>query len=246
MAPERSSRHRESGERRHKSRHSRSHHHASGSDGTRSGNSSRQALSMDALAALNEANTQGFTTRDAEEEAERRRRQERQERRERRKREQRASAARDEYQAVEQDSPRGHRTRASRSSQPPPPRYEETAVDLSHHRDSRDRRKHRSARAYAPARDARTEDDDEEERYRQERRERKRQKRVVASAAPPVQAQPKSGGFWHHLRGGGTNTSSSYLGYDDKEGAYDDDRPKKRFWTRKRICKFAPVLQFAK
>jgi hypothetical protein len=240
MAAERSSRHRESGERRHKSRHSRSHHHASSSDGTRSGNSSRQALSMDALAALNEANTRGFTARDAEEdeEAERRRRHERHERRERRKREQRASAARNEYQAVEQHSPRGHRSGASRSSQLPP--YEERDVDPRHHRDSRDRRKHRSSRAYDSSRDARREDEFEEERHRQERRERKRQKRVVANAAPAPETQPKSGGFWHHLRGGGTNTSSSYLGYGDKEGGYDDDRPKKRFWTRKRICRSSP------
>lgn len=57
-------------------------------------------------------------------------------------------------------------------------------------------------------------------------------------------AQPNSGGFWQRLRGGGTNTSSSYLGSDDKEGAYGDERPKKRFWTKKRIL-IAAALSFA-
>lgn len=106
---------------------------------------------------------------------------------------------------------------------------------MNRHRESREGRKHRSPKTYESPRDARR-DEDDHERYRQERKERKRQKKVVASAAAPQETQPKSRGFWR-LRGGGTNTSSSYDGFEDKEGAYDDERRKKRFWTRKRICK---------
>ncbi|KUI53000.1 putative glucan 1,3-beta-glucosidase D [Cytospora mali] len=228
---DRQSRPRGSGERRHKSGRSGSRHHASPSDGTRTGHSSRQTLSLDALAALNEANTRGVSSRDAEEELERRRRQER---RERRKREQRARADRDEYQEVDTENPRAHRQRESRSYQPPPPpAYDEVDTGSDYHNERRERRRQRSSKAYEAPRE--TYPDEVRDDDRERRRERKRKPRIAAggAAAEEAYSHPKSLG--QQLRGGGTNASTSYDSFDSKEEVYDEEPQKRGFWTKKKI-----------
>lgn len=231
---DRHSRHRESGQRRHRSSRSASRHHVSWPDGRSSGHSSRQTLSLDAIAALNEANTRGVTPRDSEEELERARRHER---RERRKREQKARGGRDEYREVGTESPRSHRQRDSRSSQlppPPPPQYEEDAAS-DYQNERRERRRQRSSRPYEPPRDAypNMERDDERERPR----DRQRKTRMAAGSVPTEKVQPEPTGFWQQLRGGGTNASTSYDSFDSKEEGYDDEPQKKGFWTKKKISK---------
>lgn len=238
---------RESGERRHKKRHSRQHH----GDSTDRPRSSRPAaLSMDALAALNDANMRGPSTRDEEEELERQRRRER---RERRRRESRAKVDRDEYREVQRDSPpRQHRKRESRTyaATPATPPYEDNGADSDYHRERRQRRKERSSRtpAYqsAPAyeevpevfQDMMAENADRERR----RKERKRKsKTAIASSAGIDGEEVRSKGFWHNLRGGrgrvtNTNASTSYDSFY-KEDAYYEEPPKKRFWTKRKICK---------
>lgn len=240
---------RESEERRHKKRHSRQHHGGS-SDRPRS---SRPAtLSMDALAALNDANMRGPTTRDEEEEIERQRRRER---RERRRRESRAKVDRDDYREVERDSPpRQHRKRESRAyaSTPATPTYEDDGHGSDYHRERRQRRKDRSSRAmeYEPApayeevpevfHDMMAENADRERR----RKERKRKpKTAIASPAGIASGEVQPRGFWHNLRGGRgrvTNTSAS-TSYDSfyKEGAYDETPPRKHFWTKRKICTYS-------
>lgn len=236
---DRRSRHREPGDRRHKSSRSASRHHVSSPDGRTSGHNSRQTLSLDAAAALDEANTHGVSPRVTEEELERRRRHER---RERRKREQRSREGRDEYREVGTESPRASRQRDSRSSQlapPPPPQYEEGAAS-DYQNERRERRRQRSSRAYEPAPNydyPDVERDDE----REVRRERQRKTRIAAGSVPDEKVQPECRGLWQQLRGGGTNASTSYDSFDSKEeGGYDEEPQGKGFWTKKKIC-MSPV-----
>ncbi|KAJ4419762.1 hypothetical protein N0V82_004805 [Gnomoniopsis sp. IMI 355080] len=203
---------------------------------------------MDALAALNDANTRGPSTRDDEEEIERQRRRER---RERRRRESRAKVDRDEYREVERDSPpRHHRQRESRAyaSTPATPTYEDDGAGSDYHRERRQRRKDRSSRAmaYEPApayeevpevfHDMMAENADRE----RKRKERKRRpKTAIASSSGVASGEVQSKGFWHNLRGGrgrvtNTNASTSYDSFY-KEGAYYEEPPKKRFWTKRKI-----------
>lgn len=286
---------REPSEVRHKKHRSRSRQHGS-SDARRSTgqHSSRQTLSMDALAALNEANARGLNntattniraSRDrdteAEEELERRIRHER---RERRRRESRARVDRDEYRQVEPDSPgrqRQHRHRRESRSHSSAPRVVAAAalaadddVDAAgsdYHNERRQRRKDRSSRRYeatsrgyesakgyesapeAAYQDMMSASGEREREGRRHRGEHRRQKKASAAAFVPVpveevaKLQPKereSKGFWAHVRGGGTNTPTSYDSYYDKEDAAYD-RPKKKFWTKRKICKSAVCFTHA-
>lgn len=237
---------RESGERRHKKRHSRQSHGGS-SDRPRS---SRPApLSMDALAALNDANLRGPSSRDDnDEELERRRRHER---RERRRRESRAKVDRQEYQEVERDSPpRAHRKRESRTyaAAPETPTYDDAEAGSDYQRERRHRRRERSSRA--PAYESAPVEEVPEvfhnmmaenaDRERRQKERRKKPKTVMASSVGAGAAAVASKGFWHNLRGGrgrttNTDASTSYDSFD-KEGAYYEEPPKKRFWTKRKIC----------
>lgn len=203
------SRHKESGERRHKKRRSRqpASGNATSSEGTRSGHSSRPALSMDALAALNEVNTRSVdvgasTRRDRDEQDDLERRQRHQERRERRRRESRAKVDRDEYREVEPDSPKPRRHRESRE-RASRDEYREAETDSPRprrHRESRERvaqdeyreveaaspnpRRHRKSRSY-PAPPAYEEDVDAGSDYHDERRQRRKGHSSKAYEATP-------------------------------------------------------------
>lgn len=239
---------REAGERRHKKR--RSTQDGRPSDRPRS--SRPAALSMDALAALNDANVRGPSTQEiAEEELERQRRHER---RERRRRESRAKIDRDEYREVARSSPpRAHRKRESRSyaaAPDTPTTYDDVEAESDYQRERRHRRRERSSRALAyesaPAEDvpraSREIMAEKTDRGKRREEHRKKPRTVMASSVGAGAAAGNSKGFWHTLRGGrgkqtDTNASTSYDSFH-KDGEYYEGHQKKRFWTRRKICEF--------
>lgn len=80
----------------------------------------------------------------------------------------------------------------------------------------------------------------EREKRRKERK-KKPKTAIASSAGVGGGGEVKSMGFWHNLRGGrgrvtNTNASTSYDSFY-KEGAYYEEPPKKRFWTKRKICK---------
>lgn len=70
-----------------------------------------------------------------------------------------------------------------------------------------------------------------------ETRHRERKRKKASTISPAAAEEGKAKGFWHNVRGGGTNASTSYDGYY-KDDAYYEKPPKKRFWTKKKICKW--------
>lgn len=69
-------------------------------------------------------------------------------------------------------------------------------------------------------------------------RQKERNPKKAAAVEPAVAEEGKSKGFWHNMRGGGAKTSMSYDSYD-KEDAYYEEPMKRRFWTKRKICKYS-------
>lgn len=152
--------------------------------------------------------------------------------------------------AADSDYRRERRSRRSAAT----PSYEDLTADSDYQRERRHRRKDRDRSSRTPAyesapveevpeafQDMMAENADRERR----RKERKRKsKTVMASSvgAGAAAAAATSKGFWHNLRGGrgkpvNTSASTSYDSFYKEEG-YREEPPKKRFWTKRKICEY--------